>query len=164
MSLTLVAPSDMVSLIRDLLEIELDAIDAYLAAIRRIRDPDAATRLREFVAVHHRQVRDLAECMRQHGGRPPTDGDFERVLSRGRGMIVGLVDDRAILAVIVESEADAEAAYEACLADLADVGDEETGRLREVVNRGLEDGRRHTAWLQQAILALQAHLRIVEPV
>lgn len=159
MTLILAVPDDLETLVYHLLEVELDAIDATLAAVRRLGDDEIASQMRQFVAEHHRQVRDLADCVRQLGGCPPTDGEFERVLSRGRGMIVGLVDDRAILAVIAASEADTEQACERLLECLGEDGAD--ARLRDVVQRGLEDGRRHSAWLRQAIHDLQAHLKVM---
>src|SRR4051812_28599398 len=88
---------DVVRLLKDLIELDYDAIEAYRAAIDRIEDPTDKTQLRRFLEDHERHVSELSVLIRNVGEEPPQGADIKAILTKGKVVIGGLMGDRAIL-------------------------------------------------------------------
>ena len=141
--------TDLRSLLEDLVYLDYDAADAYQAAIDRLDNAEWRTTLATFMEDHLRHTDELGEALLAMGITPPTQGDMKTMLTQGKVMMAGLIGDDAILRAMRTNEADTNTAYERAV-QFPDLG----VTLREILERGLADERRHCAWilaqLQQA--------------
>ena len=134
------------SLLRQLCELDLDAVEAYDAAIERIGEPKYKEQLRSFRADHVRHANELGAFMQQFGIAAPKVGDIKQVLTRGKVVLGSLVGDKAILFAMKTNEDDTNKAYERALArtDVPEL-------IRHSLERNLQDERRHRAWMEKQI-------------
>jgi uncharacterized protein (TIGR02284 family) len=142
---------DPIKLLRDLVELDYDAIEAYEAAIERLDDPIFTAQLKSFCEDHRRHVADLNPVIQDLGGEPVLEGDFKRILTKGKVILGGLVGDKAILSAMKTNEDDTNAAYERAVQNVESV----SGFVVSILTRNLGDERRHRAYLEQAIASLE---------
>jgi len=145
---------DLLSLLAQLLELDYDAIEAYKAAIQRLKDPSDKAQLGSFMRDHEQHVRELGDAIVQMGMRPPSGPDLKQVLTKGKVVLGSLMGDRTILLAMKTNEDDTNTAYER-----ASKRDDLPQDLRAVVERCLQDERRHRAWMQQRIEVLNTAAR-----
>jgi uncharacterized protein (TIGR02284 family) len=138
-------------LLRDLIELDYDAIEAYKAAIERLKQQADRTQLGVFLEDHRRHVADLSAYLRQLGVEPPVSGDIKRVLTKGKVVVLGLMGDKAIFEAMKSNEDDTNRAYERAVG-----ADGLTADLRSALDRNLADERRHRAWFEARISAMTA--------
>ncbi len=136
---------DTLSLFHSLAELDYDAIEAYDAAIERVDSAMDRQMLSQFRADHLRHVSELSGAIRQMGGTPPTQGDIKRVLTKGKVVLMGLAGDRAVLQAMKSNEEDTNTAYERAVVRNI------PSHYLAIVERGLDDERKHRAWLVQRI-------------
>jgi uncharacterized protein (TIGR02284 family) len=139
----------LIHLLDHLIEVDFDAIEAYAAAIARLEQLADRDRLRDFMVEHQAHVRALSLLVRDLGARPPGGPDLKRLFTRGKVLLAGLVDERAVLFAMKRNEQASAAAYARAAAHSA-----LPTHLREVIARHLTDESHHHAWF--------AH-RLVEP-
>lgn len=134
------------SLLRELCELDLDAVEAYDAAIERISEPRYKEQLRSFRADHVRHAHELGGYMQQFGMTAPKVGDIKQVLTRGKVVLGSIVGDKAILFAMKTNEDDTNKAYERALSrtDVPEL-------IRHCLERNLQDERRHRAWMEKQI-------------
>jgi uncharacterized protein (TIGR02284 family) len=147
---------DLAKLLCDLITLDLDAIEAYEAAIARLSTVIDRDQLGRFMEDHKRHVQDLSALVRSFGEEPPDEADFKRILTKGKVVLASLVDDETILRAMKSNEDDTNQAYERATARL----DIPQGIL-VVLRTNLADERRHRAWIEQrldAMKAAQTHL------
>ncbi|HEX4445400.1 MAG TPA: DUF2383 domain-containing protein, partial [Polyangiaceae bacterium] len=87
-----------------LIELDLDAIEAYEAAIARLNDPGDKLQLGRFLEDHRRHVNDLTPLVLEAGGRPATTPDFKRVLTKGRVIVMAIAGDLGVLEAMKSNE------------------------------------------------------------
>lgn len=139
---------DIHKLISNLVELDFDAIDAYQAAIDRVDDASIRERLTEFMTEHVRHTQELGRVLVEAGRVAPSKGDIKGVLTKGKVVIAGLGGDKAVLLAMKTNEEDTNIAYERAT-EHPDASD----ALREILRRGLNDERRHRAWIEQRLAA-----------
>jgi uncharacterized protein (TIGR02284 family) len=142
---------DPIRLLHDLVELDLDAVEAYEAAIERLDDPVFTAQLKSFCEDHRRHVADLNPIIQDLGGEPVLAGDFKRILTKGKIVLGGLVGDKAILSAMKSNEDDTNVAHERAVAHVGEV----SGHVMSILTRNLGDERRHRAYLEQAIASLE---------
>jgi uncharacterized protein (TIGR02284 family) len=138
-------------LVANLIELDFDAIEAYSAAIERLDDPTSRETMSTFRRDHEEHVEDLSAVMESLGGAPPHQGDFKRILTRGKVVLAALAGDKAVLAAMKTNEDDTNAAYER-----AAQRTEIPAQLASVLQKNLADERRHRTWIEQRIKQLAA--------
>lgn len=138
--------TDAMKTIYKLVELDFDAIEAYDAAIQRLKDETSRSKMLEFKSDHERHIRDLSDALNRHGITAPNRGDFKRVLTKGKIVIGQIAGDRGILQAMKTNEDDTNMAYERA-ANRNDLPPE----LISLVERGLADERRHRDWIIQRI-------------
>ena len=145
---------DVKTVLRQLVELDYDAIEAYRAAIARLHDPESKAALTGFMQDHERHISDLGVHLRAMGEEPPTGPDLKRVLTEGKVVIAGLLGDRAVLAAMKTNEDDTNTAYER-----ASSREDLTPDLQLLLRHNLNDERRHRAWIEQRIQSLPSEAR-----
>lgn len=138
--------TQVVKLLTNLVELDFDAIGAYQAAIDRFESPAYKGMMQQFMQDHERHTRDLSPLIIELGGSPPTSGDLKEVLIKGKVVLGQITGDSGILSAMQSNEDDTNTAYERAVERL-DI----TDRIRAVLARGLEDERRHRAWITQEL-------------
>lgn len=141
------------TLLNSLIEIDLDAIEAYRVAIERLKDANDKAQLASFMADHERHVRELRPLVQQLGAQPANAPDIKAVFTRGKVQIGSLFGDRTILRAMKTNEDDTNRAYERATArqDLPAV-------MREVLQRSLADERRHREYISGRLRATEEHV------
>jgi uncharacterized protein (TIGR02284 family) len=151
MATTIGNERDILDLLKNLAELDLDAVEAYRAAVSRIDDPLSKQSLAVFQADHERHVQSLRAAISRRGGTPPEKGDVKQILTKGKVVLGGLFGDKTILRAMKSNEDDTNTAYERA-ASRSDLSPE----LLELMRRHLEDERRHRDWIVARIEQIES--------
>ena len=142
---------NLADLLDALLELDYDAIEAYRAAIQRIDDASDKAQLGSFLADHERHVRELTPIVEAMGKKASKGPDIKQWLTKGKVVIMGLGGDHAILLAMKTNEDDTNKAYERATSR-SDLPID----VRDVLERNLQDERRHRAWIEARLGATSA--------
>ena len=137
---------DLKSILYQLIELDYDAVDAYRAAIERLKDVETRSVLMRFMDDHQRHVAEVSAHLRAMGGEAPRGPGVKRALTRGKVVIAALLGDRAILKAMKTNEDDMNTAYER-----ASKRHDAPLELRALLARNLTDERRHRQWIEQRL-------------
>ncbi|MEX1198550.1 MAG: DUF2383 domain-containing protein [Pseudohongiellaceae bacterium] len=132
---------EIVSDLNNLIELDYDAIAAYQAAIERLETDAYKMKLTEFLGDHERHTVELGKLVAGEGGKPSSEGDAKKFLTKGKVVMADLAGDEAILKAMKSNEEQTNSKYE----DAVEQGYPEN--IQKVLQRGLADERRHKAWL-----------------
>lgn len=141
---------DVTTLLNDLIVLDLDAIEAYEAAIARVSIVDRE-HLTRFMEDHRRHVRELSGLVRGLGVEPKSEADYKSILTKGKVVIAGLFDDESVLRAMKSNEDDTNQAYERAA--------QQRGlpeNILAVLRTNLSDERRHREWIERRIDAMKA--------
>lgn len=141
---------DLVLTLNALIALDLDAIEAYRAAIERLDDVVDKCRFLAFLGDHQRHVARLRLFVIRLGG-DPADGPDAPVLPRGKRVLGGLFGDRAILQAMKSNENATTEAYERAF-NHADLPQD----VRIALSCSLEDERRHHAYIDDRLGTMKA--------
>ena len=133
-------------LLEDLVQLDYDAADAYQAAIDRLENSSFRSALAEFKRDHLRHITELGDILSRMGRTPPKEGDMKALLTKGKVVIAGLMGDESILQAMRTNEADTNTAYERAV-NFKGL----QANTRDVLERGLEDERRHCGWILETL-------------
>lgn len=140
--------------LKELVQLDYDAIEAYDAAIERLEDPAYREALREFRQDHVRHTENLGSILRKLNEDVPSGPDMKRMLTEGKVVIAGLGGDKAVLRAMQANEKVTNEAYEKALkANGADAA------TRDTLKQNLDDERRHKAWIDAKIEELKGKER-----
>jgi len=137
---------DTIKHLNALIELDFDAIEAYEAAIERLKDPMEKAQLRKFLDDHTRHVVDLSPLVVELGGKPATKADFKKVLTKGKVVVAGLVGERAVLEAMKSNEETTTKTYRKASSEPGI-----PARVRAVVERNFADEQRHLAWIEERL-------------
>ena len=132
--------------LKQVIELDFDAIKAYEAAIHRLENPTYIATFQTFKGDHQRHVNDLSRYMKEQGQTPPTGPDFKAVLTQGKIIIAALATDHAILRAMKSNEEDTNQAYDNILSH-----GQKPQAIADLLITCFEDERRHRQWLEQEI-------------
>ena len=141
--------SSLEDLLKDLIQLDHDAVEAYQAAIDRLHYAGFREALKGFCQDHLRHVEELGAQLSGLGREPPKEGDMKSVLAKGKVVLAGLVGDKQMLQAMKTNEDDTNTAYERAVRH-----DEASEEVREMLRRGLADERRHRDWMVATIRKL----------
>jgi uncharacterized protein (TIGR02284 family) len=140
------APGSLARHLNDLIELDLDAIEAYEAAIARLSDPADKVQLGRFLEDHHRHAVDLSPLVQEAGASPATAPDFRRVLTKGKVVLMGLAGDIGVLEAMKSNEETTTKTYERASRDAG-----LPLQAKAIVDRNYADEQRHLSWIEQRI-------------
>lgn len=138
--------SGVVKLLKELVHLDYDAIEAYEAAIDRLDNAEFRSQLAEYCDDHRRHTENLGRHLAELGEEPPSGPDLKRILTEGKVVIAGLAGDKAVLTAMLANEQVTNKTYEEAL-EHADASPE----VRATLAGNLEDERRHRAWLKATV-------------
>jgi hypothetical protein len=140
--------TDIIDAIQDLIELDYDAAEAYDAAINRLDNQAYKTQLSQFKADHERHIREFSNYLRAQNEEVPDGPSGKQWLAKGKVVLANMVGDNAILMAMRSNEIDTNTAYER-IAKRNDL----TAELVILIQRGLEDEKRHKAWIESILRA-----------
>jgi uncharacterized protein (TIGR02284 family) len=134
--------SSLEDLLKDLIQLDHDAAEAYQAAIDRLENAGFRSALIGFRQDHLRHIDEIGAHLSALGREPPKEGDMKSLLAKGKVVLGGLMGDKAILQAMKTNEDDTNTAYERAVKH-----DEASEDVRETLRHGLADERRHRDWI-----------------
>jgi uncharacterized protein (TIGR02284 family) len=141
--------SDVMHMLRNMIELEYDMVGAYATIVERLEDPKARQQLCDFKDDHERHITDLTVELAELGGKAPFKGDLDAVLEEGEMVIANLIADRALLQTMPSNEQDTNKAYEQATART-----DTSPELASLLERNLADEIGRRSWLEQRIRQL----------
>ena len=146
MATTVGTGSDFKTVVENMITLEHDAIAAYTATVERLSDAAHKAKVTEFRSDHERHLRELTDMARACGADIPAKGDMKQMLTTGKVTLANLVGgDGALLKAMGSNENDTIRAYSQASENSA-----VSAEHRPVFQRGLEDERRHKAYMDSA--------------
>lgn len=130
--------------LRELIELDYDAIEAYEAAINRLEKESFKDKLKEFKKDHERHVNELNNVLSAHSEELVEGPSVKQWLAKGKVVLANIMGDEAILQAMRTNEEDTNTAYKR-LNEHEDKWSDAT----DVLRRGLEDERRHKKWIEE---------------
>lgn len=133
--------------LKEMLELEYDAIEAYKAAIERLEDKECKDAFNNFMKDHERHRDFLSEALEKVDGfEIPNKGDMKEILTKGKIVISALLGDRSILTAMITNEDDTNTAYER-LNNYKNI----PITLKTELANFLKDEQKHRAWIEEKI-------------
>jgi uncharacterized protein (TIGR02284 family) len=142
---------DIAALLNALIELDLDAVEAYEAAIDRLDDEDDKASYRAFMVDHQRHVSELQPFVQELGEKPADRPDAKQVLTKGKVVMAGLIGDRLIHLAMKTNEDDTNTAY-----DRSINRDDIPSHIKGVLLRNREDERRHRDYIERRLRAYES--------
>ncbi|MDF3046983.1 MAG: hypothetical protein K0R73_101 [Candidatus Midichloriaceae bacterium] len=139
--------ANFIDAIKDLIELDYDAVEAYEVAINRLNNEEYKAKLKEFTDDHRRHIEELSDLIEKHGGTAPTGPSMvKQWITKGKVVVADIMGDEMILAAMLDNERDTNTAYEKI-----DGRNDQWPDGEGIIKRGLEDERRHKAWLEGVV-------------
>lgn len=131
--------------IKELIELDYDAVEAYEAAISRLENTVYKGKLSEFLNDHKRHIKEFTTLLKKHNTDAPNSPSAgKQWLTKGKVVLANLIGDDAILSAMLSNEEDTNTAYER-MNERTDKWDDS----KDILRRGLEDERQHKKWFEQ---------------
>lgn len=138
---------DFTKALKELIELDRAAIEAYETAIERLESQEYRDKLGEFKQDHERHVREVSDLLQNQGEDAPEQRDWTKeLLATGKVMMANLVGDNAILRAMKSNEIDTNTAYERM-----DNHSNKWPEADNIIKQGLRDEKRHKAWLETVL-------------
>lgn len=130
--------------LKELVELEYAALDAYEAAVSKIEKSMYKEKLKEFMQDHQRHLKELSALLRSNKYEVPEKGVLgKQLLTTGKVLLANMVGDHTILEAMKSNEIDTNTAYE----KMNSRKDKWPGS-EDIIKKGLQDEKRHKAWLE----------------
>lgn len=134
-------------LIRELAELDYDAVEAYEVAIRRLDNTDYIEQLISFKNDHERHIQELNALLKSHKYEEVKGPSSKQWLTKGKVVISDMVgNDKAILKAMITNEMDTNKAYER-----ANRHDSKWKESVSVLQKALADEKRHKSWMERNV-------------
>lgn len=125
--------------LKELLELDFDAAEAYKTAIAKIDDENYKSKLEEFLKDHERHINELTKILNNHNEEAPTGPSIKQYLTKGKVFVADIIKgDLAILAAMLDNEKDTRDAYKTVAAR-----DDHWEDAKDFIKSGVEDEERH---------------------
>src|SRR5690606_16217034 len=132
--------------LNSLIQLDIDAVNAYEQAIQRIDATQIAGQLDAFKGDHQRHIEELSRAVRDLGGEPP-DGspDLKGYLLEGFTALRSATGTEGALKAMRTNEKLTNKRYEAALSENL------PANVASIVRRNREDERRHLQYIEMAL-------------
>lgn len=133
--------------LKELVELEYGAIDAYETATEQLDNPRFKAKLNEFKSDHERHLQELTTLFKNNNVEVPQKGVLgKQLLTTGKVLMATIVGDNAILRAMLSNEKDTNTAYERM-----NDHDEQWPDAVAIIKKGLADERKHKAWIEEVL-------------
>ncbi len=130
--------------LKELIELDYDAKEAYDAAIERITNPDYKSQLQKFKTDHERHIQELNAILRAHGEESVDGPSAKQWLTKGKVVLANLIGDETIMQAMRTNEEDTNTAYER-----VNNHKDKWSDAVEALKQGLLDERHHKKWIEE---------------
>jgi ferritin-like metal-binding protein YciE len=135
--------------LKELLELEFAASEAYQAAIERLKSITYREKLQKFQNDHERHIKEISDLLEKNNQvLPQAVGMGKQLLAKGKVILANMIGDDTILRAMKSNEIDTNSAYER-MNDREDIWPD----AHEIIKRGLHDERIHKEWLEATLAA-----------
>lgn len=132
--------------LNELIQLDIDAIQAYDQAISNVSETNVKQQLETFKADHHRHVTELSDEVRKVGGQPPEfKRDAKGFLMQGFTAIRSATGTEGALKAMRMNEKLTNRNYAEA------VKKNFPANIQSVVERNLADEQKHLSWIEDAI-------------
>jgi len=139
--------STFVDALKELVELDYAAVEAYETAIERLDSIEYKEKLKSFKQMHQNHIREMSALLRdKNEDAPQGPPALKHLLTKGKVILANIVGDNAILRAMKSNEIDTNTAYER-MNDRNDIWPE----AEDILRRGLADERMHKEWLERTI-------------
>ncbi|XVN40630.1 MAG: ferritin-like domain-containing protein [Rickettsia endosymbiont of Argas persicus] len=138
--------ADFLDALKELIELDYDAIEAYEAAINRITDEDYKVQLKNFKEDHKEHVQKLNQLLLKHNEKTIDGPSSKQLLTKGKVVLANQVGDKAILYAMLTNEEDTNTAYERL-----NNHDDKWYDAAEILEQGLRDEQKHKKWIEKQL-------------
>ncbi len=139
--------TNFIDAVKDLIELDYDAVEAYEAPINRLDSDEYKAKLKEFMHDHKRHIEELGDLVEKHGETPPAGPSMgKQWITKGKVVLANLIGDDMIIKAMLDNEKDTNTAYEKMHGR-----DDRWDDAKDIIKRGLEDEKRHKAWMESVI-------------
>ncbi len=135
---------DVIDKLNDMIALDIDAVHAYEAAIKRLEAIELRQQLRQFQADHERHVSALSAVVVKLGGTPRARGDVMGVLRQGFTAVTAMMGDESALRAMRGNEEMLARAYRAALDALW------PDEVKTLLEQSYADEERHLAFVTEA--------------
>jgi len=133
--------------VKNLIELDFDAVEAYETALNKMENNTYKKYLQGFKEDHERHIKELSALLTKHNEEPPHGpSSVKHWLTKGKVVMAEILGDDLILRALRSNEIDTLTAYRRM--------DERVDRWPDsesILHRGLEDEKRHNAWLEKQL-------------
>lgn len=135
--------------IKQLVELDYDAVEAYELAINNLENIEYKQSLEQFKSDHNIHITELAAFLARCNESCPTGSDNSKgLLAEGKVKLASIFGDQNILRAMLSNEEDTNTAYERMNARITEASDPE---IKGIIARGLADEIKHKAWLKMTL-------------
>ncbi len=137
------AQAEMIRNLNSLIQLDIDAVQAYDQAIKNIDDPVIRERMGDFRGDHHAHITDLSALVRRMAGTPPAySPDFKGFLLQGFTAIRSATGTAGALKAMEINEKLTNRTYSDA------IGWNWTREAKIMVERNFSDEKRHLEYIQ----------------
>lgn len=138
---------NFVDAVKDLIELDYDAIEAYDAAINKLENKAYKEMLIDFKWDQNRHIDELSSILTHHGEEPPSGPSIvKQWLVKGKLFLGTLQGDKSILKAILSNKEDTNLAYLRMTKR-----DDKWIDIADTLDRGLIDEQSHKKLLENTI-------------
>lgn len=137
---------DFAEALKELVELDHAAVEAYEAAIERLENPSYQKKLKEFKGDHEHHIEEISALLKKNKHDVPEGGTAKQILTTGKVLLANMVGDNTILQAMKSNEIDTNTAYERM-----NEHEEKWPEATDIIRKGLQDEKRHKAWLENTI-------------
>lgn len=133
--------------LKDLLELDYAALEAYEAAIDRLETPAYREKFVEFRDDHEQHIEQLSTLLKKNNQEAPKNGSVgKQIVTTGKVILANIMGDNTVLKAVKSNEIDMNKAYERMIVHQGRWPDAE-----DILKKGLGDEKRHMLWLKKTI-------------
>jgi rubrerythrin len=135
-----------VEAIKELIELDYDAVEAYKLAIKKLKKREYKDKFQEFEGDHNKHIKQLSEFLTKNNEDAPTKPDKSKsLLLKAKVEGASLLGDESILKAMFSNEKDTVTAYDR----MHKRGNESSDKkIVKIIDDGLEDEKHHKNWLK----------------
>jgi rubrerythrin len=89
--------TDLLETLCNLVQLDLDAMEAYDSAIVRVENAEYREQLEVFKGDHVRHAEELSRIVAEMGGKPSTGPGTQQIVTSGSAVLADMVGDKRIL-------------------------------------------------------------------
>ncbi len=132
--------------LKDLVCLDYAAVEAYHAALSKLKNDKYKNTLEGFKNNHELHIRNISQFLREKGYHCPTGPGMKLLLSQGKVILATFAGDVAILKALRSNEFVTNDAYENI-----NTYNEVPNNLKKILLEGYEDEKKHLFWIEDEL-------------